>query len=329
MSAHLLALHPRGCKWLVHMAAVFFLGVVWACGCGEGPDRVVVDFEKTLPMSRPGDQNSPNPPLRVAVAAMVSPKETFDLYRQLLEYLSRRVGKDLEFVQRKTYAEINDLLQRGDIHLAFICSGPYAVGKESYGFEALAVPLVHGSHFYQSFLIVNQDSPSKRLEDLKGRSFAFTDPHSNTGRLVPTYWLTELGERPETFFSQIIYTYSHDNSIMAVSRGLVDGAAVDGLIWEYYQEKKPEFTARTKVIKKSEPYGIPPLVASGHLPQEYRERLQKVLLAMHQDPEGKKILAELLIHRFVAPREEWYEPIRTMYRKLAQVKELTDVAPKP
>jgi phosphonate transport system substrate-binding protein len=218
--------------WLFLLALALFLTFL-PLGCGNDGDRAVVDFDKTLPVARPGDQASRNPPLRVAVAAMVSPKETFDLYHQLLQYLSRRVGKDLEFVQRKTYAEINDLLQRGDIDLAFICSGPYATGKDSLHSVPLAVPQVQGSHFYQSYLIVNKNSAFNQLEDLRDHSFAFTDPHSNTGKLVPTYWLTELGEQPETFFSQTIYTYSHDNSIMAVSRGLVAGAAMDSLIWRF------------------------------------------------------------------------------------------------
>lgn len=290
---------------------------------------MVVDFDKTLPVARPGEQNPPRPPLRAAVAAMISPKETFDLYRQLMEYLSRRMDKDLEFVQRKTYAEINDLLRRGDIDLAFICSGPYATARETFGFEPLAVPLIHGSHFYQAFLIVNKDSSFKRLEDLRGGTFAFTDPNSNTGRLVPTYWLAELNERPETFFRQTIYTYSHDNSILAVSRGLVDGAAVDGLIWEYYQEKQPSFTARVKVIRKSEPYGMPPLVASGRLEPRDRKRLQQLLLTMHEDEQGKKILAELLIDRFIPLKEEWYKPIRDMQAKLVQSKGKEDETQKP
>jgi phosphonate transport system substrate-binding protein len=318
---------PR-CLWLFLLTLALFL-VFLSFGCGSDGDRAVVDFDKTLPVARPGDQASRNPPLRVAVAAMVSPKETFDLYRQLLQYLSHRVGKDLEFVQRKTYAEINDLLKRGDIDLAFICSGPYANSKSSLHFEPVAVPLVQGSHFYQSYLIVNKNSSFKRLEDLRGHSFAFTDPNSNTGKLVPTYWLTELGVKPETFFSQTIYTYSHDNSIMAVSRGLVAGAAVDSLIWEYYQAKEPSFTAQTKVIKKSTPYGIPPLVASGQLPSIERDRIQKVLLAMHQEPEGRQILEKLFIDRFVPLEDEWYEPIRQMHQNLTQMKEEGHAAQKP
>ena len=122
---------------------------------------------------------------------------------------------------------------------------------------------------------------------------------------MPLYWLAALHTRPEQFFSRVIYTYSHDNSIMAVGRGLVDAAAVDGLIWDFYAQKNPAFTAKTRIIKKSAPFGIPPLVASRQFPPAERERIQNVLFAMHQDPEGKKILAELMIDRFIPPRDEF------------------------
>jgi len=295
--------------------------VFGAYGCGGDSDRVVVDFSQTVPAARPGEQPSPVPPLRVAVSSMISPKETFDQYRQLLAYLARHMGKDLEFVQRKTYGEIDELLGKGLIDMAFICSGPYVSGKDRYGFELLAIPQVRDSHFYCSYLIVNRDSPFHQLEDLKGRSFAFTDPESNTGRLVPTYWLAQMNERPETFFGRIIYTYSHDNAILAVARGLVDGAAVDGLIWEFYQAKNPAFTSKTRIIKKSEPYGMPPLVASRQLSGAEKVRIRELLLGMQQDPEGKRILAELMIDRFLPPQEEWYDSLRQMYQHLARLQD--------
>jgi len=252
---------------------------------------------------------------------MISPKETFDQYRQLLAYLGQKLGRDLEFVQRKTYGEIDELLGQGQIDLAFICSGPYVAGKERYGFMPLVIPQVQGDHFYRSYLIVNKNSSFHRLEDLKGHTFAFTDPDSNTGKLVPTYWLAQLKAQPETFFGGLIYTYSHDNSIMAVARGLVDGAAVDGLVWEFYQVRNPAFTSKTRVIKKSEPYGIPPLVASRQLAAKIQEQVREVLFAMHQDPEGRQILSELMIDRFVPIQEEWYDNMRKMHLQLTRFKD--------
>ena len=125
-------------------------------GCSRDSDKVAVDFTKTVPVARPGDQGSANPPLRVAVAAMISPKETLEVYRQLLTYLGHKLGKDVELVQRKTYGEVNELLGKGLIDLGFICSGPYVTGKDRYGFVLLAVPEVHGHPTYSAYLIVNQ-----------------------------------------------------------------------------------------------------------------------------------------------------------------------------
>ena len=301
-------------KLLVSLGFVFFL---FFFGCSRSADNDVVDFNQTIPIPRPGVLPTQQRVLRVAVGAMISPKETFVYYQEILDYISRSIGKESQLIQRKTYAEINELFGKGEVDLAFICSGPYANGKEKYGFELLATPQVLGSHFYHSYLIVNKDSSINDLLDLRGRVFAFTDPQSNTGKLVPTYWLMQMDERPETFFRKTIYTYSHDNSILAVARGLVDGAAIDGLIWEYYHHKFPAFTSSTRIIKKSDPYGIPPLVAARHLSPEVKARIRELLFSMHKSPDGHKILESLMIDRFVPPKEEWYDAIRQMEKNLA------------
>ncbi|MDX1707550.1 MAG: phosphate/phosphite/phosphonate ABC transporter substrate-binding protein [Desulfobacterales bacterium] len=294
-------------------------GLSLLVACSGETDVRIVDFTKTVDVEKPGKQPAQTPVFRMAIAAMISPKDTFVYYRQLLDYIGQHLGKDVQFIQRKTYGEINELLGNGQIDLAFICSGPYVVGKEKFGFELLATPEVQQSHFYQSYLIVNKDSHYRNMQDLRGKIFAFTDPDSNTGKLVPTYWISQMGERPETFFSKTIYTYSHDNSIMAVAKSLVDAAAIDGLIWEYYHLKNPIFTSETRIIRKSEPYGIPPIVASPYLAPDLKDEIRRVLFSMHQDRRGQKILAELMIDRFTLPRDEWYDSIRSMGLKIASL----------
>jgi phosphonate transport system substrate-binding protein len=298
---------------------VILFGQALLYGCHKDSDAVVVDFENTVAVERPVSPEPRSERLRVAVAAIISPKETFVYYRQLLDYIGQKLDREIEFIQRKTYVEINELLAKGQIDLAFICSGPYVDGKEKFGFQLVATPEVQNSHFYHSYLIVNKTSALRTLEDLRGRVFAFSDPDSNTGKLVPTYWLSQLDERPETFFSKTIYTYSHDNSILAVAKSLVDGAAVDGLIWEYYQRKNPIFTSQTRIIRKSESYGIPPMVASSAIPYELIAKIRGFLFSMHQDSKGQMILNELMIDKFVAPNDKWYDSIRKINLELASL----------
>jgi phosphonate transport system substrate-binding protein len=298
-------------------------------GCGRDGETRVIDFSDTVQVTRPDTSSPDGEALKVAVAAMVSPKESFSYYRELFDYLGRKLNKRVELIQRKTYDEVNELLGKGLIDIAFICSGPYAAAKEKYGFELLVAPEINGSHFYQAHLIVNKSSSYKDLEDLRGKIFAFTDPESNTGRLVPLHWLALMGEQPETFFGKSVFTYSHDNSIMAVAKGLVDGAAVDGLIWEHVSRTNPQLTSGTRVIKKSERYGIPPVVASASLSRETKQRIRDVFLTAHEDPAGGRILDGLKIDRFIVPRDEWYDTVRRMSADVRNHMGQTDGRPKP
>jgi phosphonate transport system substrate-binding protein len=297
-----------------------------ASGCSRDVGYTPIDFSSTIKIEKSTSLDDKEHTLKVAVSAMISPKETFSTYRNLLGYIGDHLNYKIQLIQRKTYGEINELFLKQQIDLAFICSGPYAVDKEKYGFEALAVPVIREKPFYQSYLIVNKNSSIVNLKDLRGGVFAMTDPLSNTGAMVPRYWLAKMGEKPETFFKNITFTYSHDNSILAVARSLVDGAAVDGMIWEYYNARNPLNTSQTRVIKKSIPFGSPPFVASKTLAPDIKEKARDLLLDMHQDPKGRTILKELMIDHFVSPKDIWYQPIRDITQKLDVAIRGSDVA---
>lgn len=288
--------------------AMFLLG-----SCSGEPQYQYVDFNDHVEVVRPTKANSEKAPLKIAVAAMISPRETIEYYQALLDYIAARMHQPIALVQRKTYSEINELFLKNKLDLAFICTGPYATSKEVYGFEAIATPQVRGLPTYQSYLIVQSDSPYESLADLRGKEFAFTDPDSNTGSLTPRFWLAQIGENPASFFRETIYTYSHDNSIKAVARGLVDAAAVDGHKWDYYQVVNPSLTEATRIIKKSDPFGSPPLVAASGLASVVKTQIQGIVTSMHRDDKGRLILERLMIERFVKPQESWYASVKAMH----------------
>ncbi|MBL6995070.1 phosphate/phosphite/phosphonate ABC transporter substrate-binding protein [Desulfobacula sp.] len=295
---------------------IFFLSVLLVSGCEQNTDHKYVDFSEKIKTSPQDPFPEKTKTLRVAVSAMVSPKETYVYYEELLKFIGKQIGYKIVLIQRKTYSEVNELFPKRLIELAFVCSGPYVAGKQKYEFEGLAVPVVRGKPFYQSYLIVQKNSSYNSLEDLRGKIFAFTDPNSNTGNLVPRYWLSQLNEIPSSFFDRTTYTYSHDNSILAVAKGLVDGAAIDGHKWEFFNAKNPYFTSKTRVIKKSDYYGSPPLVASSMLDVKLKLKIQEAILTMHNTLEGKTILENLMVDRFELIQDEWYTKIQTMYEKV-------------
>jgi phosphonate transport system substrate-binding protein len=285
----------------------FVLGLLLA-GCAAPTIAQIIDLDDLSPLPTPATGGVI--PLRVAVAAVISPQGTVESYSELLKYLEDHLDRPVELVQRASYAETNDLLEEGEVDLAFVCTGAYLIGVRDFGMKILVAPEVNGEAAYHSWLIVPAGSPATRLEDLRDKTFAFTDPLSNTGRMYPIYLLQQMGETPESFFRRTFYTYSHDAAIKAVADGVADGAAVDHLIFEYLLQREPQIGNQVRVIHRSPAFGIPPVVVSPSIrPQLYAE-LQELFLAMDADPVGQAALDVLDIDRFVLLEDEAYDTVR-------------------
>ena len=260
----------------------------------------------------------PNPsttavlPLRVAVAAIISPRGTMDSYEPLLDYLSQQLDRPVELVQRRTYGEVNDLLESGGVDLAFVCTSAYVVGERDFGMQLLAAPQVKGDTIYHSLLIVPADSPVISMADLRGGVFAFTDPISTSGRNYPIALVQQLGETPGSFFRRTFYTYSHDDAIRAVANHVADGAAVDSLVYAFAIEREPELAQQTRIIHQSPAFGIPPVVTGPQIRPQLAAELQAILLAMNADPAGQSALSAAGFDRFVVVTDDIYDSVREL-----------------
>jgi len=302
---------------VVGMGLLLTMG--WLAGCQRTERKLDIRLSDLVtPTAEVATSLPEQRTLRMAVASVNSPLSTLNYYTHLVDYLAARLGMQGALVRGKTYAEINDMVREGNVTLAMVCTNPYLEGQEDFGMEALAVPEVNGQPVYYSYLVVPSDSHVQRLEDLRGKRFAFTDPLSNSGRLVIVYRLTLMEETSESFFSQYIFTYSHEHAIKAVADGLVDGAAVDSLIYDYLAEVQPERTAGTKVVARYGPFGSNPVVVRPDLDPVLKAQLQDLLLNMDQDPEGQGILSDLRIDRFVRPDDSAYDSVREMRRRIRQ-----------
>lgn len=311
--------------WLAMLAlaaaVVASLYLITGAGQTQETTRVSLDERVALPpVQQMGDvrQGQQEQVLRVAIAGVISPTRTTEHYQELLHYMGEKLGKEVRLILKPSYAEINDLVKGGRVDLAFVCSLAYCQGYHDFGMELLVAPQMYGNTVYYSYLIVPTDSLAAGLEDLKGRSFAFSDPLSNSGYLAPSYQLSLVDENPTFFFSRYTFTYSHDNSIMAVADRLVDGAAVDSLVYDQLIARDPVIASKTKVIARWGPYGIPPVVVNPNLDPELKQRLRQFFLDLHESPEGQAMLKNLNIDRFVNLTHDAYASIVEMKDKLGR-----------
>jgi phosphonate transport system substrate-binding protein len=243
---------------------------------------------------------------------MITPVSAVRYYQQVVEYLGNKLGVPAEMVHRTTYDEIDVLLENQEVDLAFICSSPYVLDNEKFGAELLVAPQVGGQVAYHSNIIVHKDSSIEEVEQLKGMTFVFVDPKSNSGRLYPTYMLAKRNESPESFFSSYQYSYSHNKSVEIVAKKRADGAAVDSIVYDYMVDNNSPYSEQIRVIHRSPPFGIPPVVVNPDIAPYLKRSLLAIFLEMHKDPEGRAILEAMRIEKFVEVEDSNYDGIRAM-----------------
>jgi phosphonate transport system substrate-binding protein len=241
-----------------------------------------------------------------------------ELLGSLRSYLSLALDHDVELVTRRTYQEISALLLAGQVDAAWICGYPYVQYRREL--ELLAVPVWQGMPLYRSYVIVQAGRQATTFDDLEGDVHAFSDPDSNSGFLVTRDLLADRGVKPETFFRHFFYTYGHRNVVRAVAAGLAQSGSVDGYVWEVLQETEADLTRHTRVLRKSEWLGFPPIAASRRRSKPPPNGdLAKAFLEMSHHAQGQRVLAALRLDGFAAGDDALFDTIAAKAEHIRRV----------
>ena len=240
------------------------------------------------------------------------------IIRAWQDYLEKRLARRVEFVQRGSYREITDLLLRGELDAAWLCGLPYVEFKSKL--SLVVTPVYQGAPLYRSYLIVpDDDEATQSWEDLPRGVFAFSDPDSNSGNLYPRDAMRRAGLDPDNYFRKTFFAKGHRNVVEAVSVGLADAGAVDGYVWDTLNRDRPELTASTRIVRRSETFGFPPIVARANLDDAEVSNLRTVLMDMGANPEGRRVLTMLNLDGFVKVKDSLYGSIASMAQSLGRL----------
>jgi phosphonate transport system substrate-binding protein len=271
-----------------------------------------IEFDEKLVERTAGNKNKAQ--LRFAVATMVSPKNTFINYKQLVKLIGNEIGRNSSLIIHSSYRDVRKALQTVTVDAAFVCTGTYALCVPAEEVKIIAQPVFIAPAQYRSVIIVNASFKATSIMDLKGASFAFTDPESCTGDFVPRELFTSQGIDIRKFFSKTIYTGSHDKSVMAVANNVVDAAAVDALILYGMYPDESKLKDDIKIIWESDVFGPPPVVVPASCDENLRMSLQDTLLGLHENPYARALLKNIGIASFKKPDISDYKSILNLYK---------------
>lgn len=241
----------------------------------------------------------------------------FWFYKAVGVYLGRVLGIETDIVQSQ-YDPLSDpAMLQDQLDIAFICGLPFArLNRVISGqLKALVAPVMLASRYqdcpvYFSDIIVNAESDLKTFDDLLGKTLCFNDPGSNSGYNLVLQKLIGSGY-PNSFFSKVIQSGSHQRSIRLVVNRLADCSAIDSTVLEQELRDSPELANHLRVVESIGPCPMPPVVAARRLGSEFIELLQSALL--QPDTELQSAMAQAQIRRYVAVQSQDYEAIAMMY----------------
>jgi phosphonate transport system substrate-binding protein len=181
--------------------------------------------------------------------------------------------------------------------------------------------LANGSLGYRSCLIVHADSDLFSPEDTAGKTFAFNDPNSTSGYLVPSsFFMTEMGIDPQKHFAKVIFSGSHEASILAVANKKVEVASTNlpDLQQLTRENKVPRGALRVIWVSKLIPND--PVVVRKDLPPSLKAAIQESLVSMKsRSPEAFKDIGAW-VGNFVPADDAKYQVIRELNETAKRLK---------
>lgn len=239
-------------------------------------------------------QATANDKLRIGLIPSEDSQAMIESSKQVLSSLETKLGMPVEPFVATDYNGIIEALRAGKLDVAYLGPFSYVLATSVADVEAFAVAVTKkaGQSAYKSVILARKDSGIRELSDLKGHTFAFVDPSSASGHLFPKAGLEQAGFDPGTLFSRVIFSGSHDASILAVANKKVDAAAVADRILANAVARGLVKQDDFQVVWSSRPIPESPMVWRKNLDPELKLKVAAALAAIKDVPWGDQGLLD-------------------------------------
>jgi phosphonate transport system substrate-binding protein len=250
--------------------------------------------------------------LQFGVGLFQPDKEKNDAtYRPLADYLAAALGHKVVLRTVDTWEGLAKSLSNGETDIALMGPWGYVLANHQAGAQAVSTILYEGKPEYFAIMVTHPKSGIRRIEDLKGRTFAFGDKGSTSGYLIPLHQFYKMNIDPEKFLGKVIYT-RHQAIETQVARRELDAGAdynrnrdamiADGLIK----------AGDSRIFWTSAPLPNDALAVSAQLFKEkaFIARLQQALESIGTELKSNPRLLPARYTGFVKKDNAYYKPIR-------------------
>jgi phosphonate transport system substrate-binding protein len=225
--------------------------------------------------------------VHLGIITLYHPLVMYRNYQPFADYLSANTPYYFSLKISENYSQIIDYLSKGTVQVAILGGMTYLEAKKKVEIIPLLSTLGEdGKPFCEGvFITRNDNSQINKLEDIKGKNFAFASIHSTSGNLMPLYYLyAKKGIRLTDFKSYVNLKY-HDSVIRNVLRGNFDAGVALSTIANQYKD------VGLKFIGKTDPFPGFLLVVRKDMPAKIVDSIRSALLALnYHDDKDREIM---------------------------------------
>ena len=278
-------------------------------------------------MNSCSDQQEPLPPESPAVAlekfylGLIPEQDMFSQkarYEPLVRYISEKAGIDVELKMLSRYGNIVENFTSSRLDAAFFGSFTCALAIRKLEVEPLARPLwLDNTSTYYGMVFVRKDSSIKDANDMKGKTFVFVDRATTAGWLLPLNYFVELGIGDfQSWFSETYFAGTHEDAIYDVLDRKADIGAAKNTVYFRFASKDVRILNELQILTKSPQVPANALAVRKDLDNSLKIKLQKILLQMDQDKQGRDVLLNFGAKKFIQTTPNDYEPVFTYAEKI-------------
>lgn len=200
----------------------------------------------------------------------------------------------------------------------------YMLAHDRYGAEARLTVIRYGESTYQGEFLARAGGPIRKLEDLNGRKFAYVDPASVSGYMLPLKIFRERKIKPK----QTMFAMTHDNAVSMVYQGQVDGAAAfysppeKGIMQDarrLVKTQHPDVEEKVKILELTNPIPNDPIIFRKDMPEEMKKKIVEAMLKFAGTEEGKQAMVSWSsVNGLIPATDKDYDQVRDMMRALGK-----------
>jgi phosphonate transport system substrate-binding protein len=267
--------------------------------------------------------NAPDCPNGGVVRFGVEPYDTsaklVPIYDHIGKVLGERLGCEVKVYVTTNYNAEIEAMRTGKLEVGEFGPLGYVLAHQVAKAQAVAA---FGNKdgkpdSYWASIVTWNGSGIKSVADIRGHSFAFSDPTSTSGHLFPAYGLRKAGLDPDKDIKPI-YAGSHTSSFEALRNHKVDAGELNSEQVESATQRGSYKDGDVAFLWKSEPIPTDPIAVRGDLPEAFKARLTQVLQTLDLSvlPEADRKIMGLGGTRFVPQTDAGYDPIRDLVKTL-------------